>query len=115
MAVAIATGSAVAQGQSPVKLKLANRLERKRLAVFLEEDVPVDEPRTRSSPYSSPARKSLTCGDKHMEKSLMIMKEVQGVVGLQQNQNDSMSTPSALSVSRYQSREGTLTLKPCLP
>ena len=127
MAVAIATGSAVAQGQSPVKLKLANRLERKRLAVVLEEDVPVDEPRTRSSP-SSPARKSVTCGDMPamqqqqglmmkevqqqikdnpmpaMQQDLMV-KEVQGVVGLQQNQNNPMSIPfcsasQSLSVSR---------------
>ena len=45
--MAIATGSAVAQGQSPVKVKLANRLDRKRLAVHLEEEsgeVEVDQP-----------------------------------------------------------------------
>ena len=44
--MAIATGSAVAQGQSPVKVKLANRLDRKRLAVHLEEadGVEVDQP-----------------------------------------------------------------------
>ena len=114
VAVAIATGSAVAQGQSPVKLKLANRLERKRLAVVLEEDVPVDEPRTRSSP-SSPARKSVTCGDmpamqqqqglmmkevqqnqinpmpalQQHQQGLMI-KDVQGVVGMQQIKDNPM-------------------------
>ena len=38
VAVAIATGPAVAQGQSPIKVKLSNRLDRKRLAIVLEED-----------------------------------------------------------------------------
>ena len=92
VAVAIATGSAIAQGQSPVKVKLANRLERKRLAVVLEEDVPVDEPRTRSSPSSSPARKSLTCGDMPamQQQQGLMMKDVQGVVGMQQNQDKPM-------------------------
>ena len=38
VAVAIASGSAVAQGQSPVKVKLSNRLDRKRLSVVLDEE-----------------------------------------------------------------------------
>jgi hypothetical protein len=38
VAVAIATGPAVAQVQSPMKVKLSNRLDRKRLAIVLEED-----------------------------------------------------------------------------
>ena len=36
VATAIATGAAVAQGQSPVKVKLANRQDRKRLSVVLD-------------------------------------------------------------------------------
>ena len=39
MAVAIATGPAVAQGHSPIKIKLSNRVDRKRLAVVLDEEV----------------------------------------------------------------------------
>ena len=38
VAVAIATGPAVAQEQSPMKVKLKNTLDRKRLAIVLEED-----------------------------------------------------------------------------
>ena len=36
VAVAIASGPAVAQGQSPIKVKLSNRLDRKRLSVVLD-------------------------------------------------------------------------------
>ena len=37
VAVAIATGPSVAQGQSPIKVKLPNRLDRKRMSIVLDD------------------------------------------------------------------------------
>ena len=60
--MAIATGTAVAQGQSPVKVKLANRLERKRLAVVLEGEggeVDMDQPGSVTVANTDPKRYGL--------------------------------------------------------
>ena len=37
VAVAIATGPSVAQGQSPIKVKLPNRLDRKRMSIVIDD------------------------------------------------------------------------------
>ena len=52
VAAAIASGAAVAQGQSPVKIALKNWIERKRMAIVLEEDEPKNYESNKPPPGS---------------------------------------------------------------